>query len=94
MISALATATRTVVERIRADWLIVLAAFTTITLAAVLLASGPIYAEAVTRSALQRSLSGGPELPAVRGVRQRRVDRHGVLLRRRRERAGMRLAGL
>jgi hypothetical protein len=60
MVSTLVTAMRAVLKRMRADWLIVGAAFTTITLAATLLASGPIYADAVTVSALQRSLAEAP----------------------------------
>ncbi|HEY6634001.1 MAG TPA: hypothetical protein VI141_00145, partial [Acidimicrobiia bacterium] len=60
MVSTLVTAMRAVLKRMRADWLIVGAAFTTITLAAILLASGPIYADAVTVSALQRSLAEAP----------------------------------
>ncbi|HEY6634058.1 MAG TPA: ABC transporter permease [Acidimicrobiia bacterium] len=60
MVSTLVTAMRAVLKRMRADWLIVGAAFTTVTLAAILLASGPIYADAVTVSALQRSLAEAP----------------------------------
>ena len=42
-------------KRLAADWLILTAAVVTVVLATVLLASGPIYADAVTLSALQRS---------------------------------------
>ena len=48
MLSTLITTVGTVARRMRADWLIVGAAFTTVILATVLLASGPIYADAVT----------------------------------------------
>lgn len=60
MLSTLTVAGRTVVKRLSADWLIVAAAFITVLLATVLLASGPIYADAVTISSLQRSLSDAP----------------------------------
>lgn len=60
MLSALTVAGRAVVKRIAADWLIVGAAFITILLATVLLASGPVYADAVTISSLQRTLADAP----------------------------------
>lgn len=60
MLANLTVAWRTVVKRLGADWLIGVAAFTTIMLATVLLASGPIYADAVTASALQQSLDDAP----------------------------------
>ena len=60
MLSTLATAGRTVLKRMAADWLIVGAAFATITLATILLAAGPIYADAVTIAALQRSIGDAP----------------------------------
>ena len=53
--STLVVAWRTVLKRLAADWLILTAAVVTVVLATVLLASGPIYADAVTLSALQRS---------------------------------------
>lgn len=60
MLSTLVVAGRTVVKRIIADWLVVGAAFITVMLATVLLASGPIYADAVTISALHRTLEDAP----------------------------------
>ena len=58
--SGLVAALRTVARRMLADWLILVAAFTTIALATSLLAAGPIYADAVTISALERSLTDAP----------------------------------
>lgn len=60
MISSFFAAARTVAKRLVADWLIVGAAFITILLATVLLASGPIYADAVTISALQQTIEDAP----------------------------------
>ena len=60
MMTTFATAWRTVTKRMAADWLIVGAVFVTVALATALLAAGPIYADAVTISALQRSLSDAP----------------------------------
>lgn len=60
MLSALAVSFRTVLKRLAADWLVAGAAFVTIVLAIALLASGPIYADAVTLSALQRTLADAP----------------------------------
>lgn len=60
MISRLISLIATVSKRIPSDWLIVSAAFVTILLAMVLLASGPIYADSVTISALQRTLTEAP----------------------------------
>lgn len=59
-LSSLATAFRSVLRRMRADWLIVTATFATVMLATMVLASGPIYADAVTTAALQRSLADAP----------------------------------
>ncbi len=60
MLSSLAAAFRSVLRRMRADWLIVTATFATVMLATIVLASGPIYADAVTTAALQRSLADAP----------------------------------
>ena len=60
MLSRLAAAWRILIQRLSADWLILTAAVVTVVLATVLLASGPIYADAVTLSALQRSLADAP----------------------------------
>jgi ABC-type antimicrobial peptide transport system permease subunit len=60
MISSLISLIASVSKRILNDWLIVSAAFVTILLAMVLLASGPIYADSVALSALQRSLTEAP----------------------------------
>jgi ABC-type lipoprotein release transport system permease subunit len=57
MLSILVTAWRLVVKRALADWLILLAALVTIVLATTLLAAGPIYADAVTLSAVRRTLN-------------------------------------
>jgi len=51
---------RLVLRRARHDLLVVAAAFLTILLATTLLASGPIYAEAVAASGLQRTLEDAP----------------------------------
>lgn len=64
MISRLISLIATVSKRVLNDWLIVGAAFVTILLAMVLLASGPIYADSVTLSALQRSLNDAPDTDA------------------------------
>lgn len=60
MISSLVSLTRMVIKRLLADRLVVAAASITILLATVLLASGPIYADAVTLSALRQSLDDAP----------------------------------
>ena len=60
MMATLAVAWRTVIKRLVADWLVVVAVFVTVVLATALLAAGPIYADAVTISALQRSLAEAP----------------------------------
>lgn len=57
MLSTLAVSWRTVFKRLTADWLVAGAAFVTIILAIALLAAGPIYADAVALSALQRTLA-------------------------------------
>jgi hypothetical protein len=57
MLSTLGAAWRNVAKRLTVDWLILSAGAVTILLAMVLLAAGPIYADAVTQSALSRSLS-------------------------------------
>lgn len=60
MMATLAVAWRTVIKRLVADWLVVVAVFVTVVLATALLAAGPIYADAVTTSALQRTLVDAP----------------------------------
>lgn len=60
MMATLAVAWRTVIKRLVADWLVVVAVFVTVVLATALLAAGPIYADAVTTSALQRRLADAP----------------------------------
>ncbi|HEU4321159.1 MAG TPA: ABC transporter permease [Acidimicrobiia bacterium] len=60
MLSTLGAAMRTVVRRLVTDWVIVGAVFITVLLSAGLLAAGPIYADAVTISALQRTLEDAP----------------------------------
>ncbi|NNC91336.1 MAG: hypothetical protein HKN80_02465, partial [Acidimicrobiia bacterium] len=57
MWSVLSTAWHVVVRRAMADRMILLAAALTILLATMLVASGPIYANAVTLSSVQRTLS-------------------------------------
>jgi len=57
MWSVLATSWRVVVQRAAADRIILLAALITILLAAMLVASGPIYADAVSLSAVRRTLA-------------------------------------
>ena len=57
MWSVLATSWRVVVRRAVADRVILLAALITILLAAMLVASGPIYADAVSLSAVRRTLA-------------------------------------
>lgn len=60
MIWSLVSVIRTVAKRLAADWLVVAAALVTIALATTLLASGPVYADAVTVSALRQSLADAP----------------------------------
>ena len=60
MRSVLAAAWRVVVRRGLSDWAILVAAFITILLATILVASGPIYADAVTSSAVRRTLADAP----------------------------------
>lgn len=60
MITLLASAWRIVVNRSLADWLILSAAAVTVLVATTLLAAGPIYADAVTLSGVQRTLADAP----------------------------------
>lgn len=55
-----AGAWRLVLKRAAHDRLVVAAAFLTILLAVTLLASGPVYAEAVALSGLRRTLEDAP----------------------------------
>lgn len=64
MLATFAVAWRTVIKRLFADWLVVAAVFVSVLLAAALLAAGPIYADAVTLSALRRSITDAPALAA------------------------------
>jgi ABC-type lipoprotein release transport system permease subunit len=57
MLSTVIAAWRNLVKRLSADWLILTAGTVTVLLAMILLAAGPIYADAVTDSALRRTLS-------------------------------------
>ena len=71
---------RLVLRRARHDRLVVAAAFVTILLAATLLASGPIYAEAVAASGLQRTLEDAPVRDATVAVSgQVAPDDYGTL---------------
>jgi hypothetical protein len=56
MLSTAVAAWRNLVKRLSVDWLILAAGLVTILLAMILLAAGPIYADAVTESALRRTL--------------------------------------
>jgi hypothetical protein len=56
MLSTAVAAWRNLVKRLSVDWLILTAGLVTILLAMILLAAGPIYADAVTESALRRTL--------------------------------------
>jgi hypothetical protein len=56
----LAAAWRVVVQRSRADWLIVAAAWLVVMLATTLLSAGVIYADAVAQGGLQQVLNGAP----------------------------------
>lgn len=60
MLSTFAVSWRTALRRMAADWLIVTAALATILLAVVLLASGPIYSDAVTIGALRETIEDSP----------------------------------
>ncbi|HJQ76137.1 MAG TPA: ABC transporter permease [Acidimicrobiia bacterium] len=60
MLSTVVAAWRNLVKRLRVDWLILAAAAVTVLLAMVLLAAGPIYADAVTESSLRRTLAEAP----------------------------------
>ena len=60
MITLLASAWRIVVNRTLADWLILSAALITVLIATTLLASGPIYADAVALSGVHRTLADSP----------------------------------
>ena len=62
---------RMVVKRMRSDGLIVVAATVTIVLAVVLLAAGPIYADAVTVAGAQRKLIDAPVSDASITISQR-----------------------
>ena len=56
MLSSVAAAWRALLKRLASDWLILTAALVTVGLSTVLLATGPIYADAVTLSALQQTI--------------------------------------
>lgn len=60
MLSTAIAAWRNLIKRLTVDWLILVAGTVTILLAMVLLAAGPIYADAVTQSSLQRTLADAP----------------------------------
>ena len=60
MFSVFTAAWRVLIKRVAADWLILAAAMVTIITATVVLAAGPIYAEAVNLSGLHRSLADAP----------------------------------
>jgi hypothetical protein len=64
MIGVFATAWRVILQRTRADWLILVAATAVILLATTLLAAGPIYAGAVAVSGLHRTLQDSPTTEA------------------------------
>lgn len=64
MLATFAVAWRTVMKRLFADWLVVGAVFVSVLLAAALLAAGPIYADAVTLSALRRTIADAPSMAA------------------------------
>ncbi|HEX6301123.1 MAG TPA: ABC transporter permease [Acidimicrobiia bacterium] len=57
MLSTAFAAWRNLVKRLSVDWLILTAGTVTVLLAMILLAAGPIYADAVTDSALRRTLN-------------------------------------
>jgi hypothetical protein len=57
----LAAAWRVVVQRSRADWLIVAAAWIVVVLATTLLSAGVIYADAVSQGGLRQVLTGAPQ---------------------------------
>jgi len=60
MVAIFAAAWRVIIQRGRADWLILAAALLIVTLATTLLSSGPIYASAVGLSGLHRTLNDAP----------------------------------
>jgi hypothetical protein len=60
MLSTAIAAWRNLVKRLTVDWLILAAGAVTVLLAMVLLAAGPIYADAVTQSSLRRALADAP----------------------------------
>lgn len=60
MLSTAIAAWRNLVKRLTVDWLILAAGAVTVLLAMVLLAAGPIYADAVTQSSLRRALAEAP----------------------------------
>lgn len=60
MITLLASAWRIVVNRSLADWLVLSAALVTVLIATMLLAAGPIYADAVALSGVHRTLEDAP----------------------------------
>jgi hypothetical protein len=64
MFAVFATAWRVVLQRTRADWLILTAAAAIVLLATTLLATGPIYAGAVAVSGLHRTLHDAPTTSA------------------------------
>lgn len=71
MIARMLALLRTVAKRLTADWLILTAAALTIALSTVLLATGPIYADAVSLSSLQRSLASADASESAIAINQR-----------------------
>ena len=62
-------------RRIRAEGLITSAALLAVTLALVLLASGPIFADAVSTGALRHSLADAPTMPRISKSSQESIPR-------------------
>jgi ABC-type lipoprotein release transport system permease subunit len=86
MITLLASAWRIVVNRTLADWLILSAALITVLIATTLLASGPIYADAVALSGVHRTLADSPvtdvNLQVTVRTNEARFEAHNRLVQR------------
>lgn len=71
MLSTLIAAWRNLFKRLSVDWLILTAGTVTVLLAMILLAAGPIYADAVTDSALRRTLNAATLADSTVAIRVR-----------------------
>jgi hypothetical protein len=65
VLSGLIAALRNLIKRVVADWVILTSALVTSLLSMILLTAGPIYADAVSLSALQKTIEDAPPIEAM-----------------------------